>query len=714
MEASYRIRPAGRIIFTIGEDLIQDGYAALVELVKNAYDADSPDVIITFSGKKEDNYFEISVKDSGHGMSREDVLSKWLVPATDYKSKKRKSPGGRIMQGSKGIGRYAASILGDDLFLETVTEEGEETELYLDWNKFRTNEFIDQVEVLVESGKTDQSRGTALTIHFAAERKNEWNKDALNKLRYELKKLVPPLAENIYNDPFKIFLCFDGIFLEQENMEREEITPYPILDLFDYRISGVIEKDGSGALEYECQKAHGKEKNKICVGYGDTGCGKLIIDIRVYDRDPGSVNELIQRGLKNESTQKYVSNIEARRLLNDVNGIGVYRNGFRIRPLGDADFDWLKLNEQRIQKPAMQIGSNQVVGYVHIESEDISHLVEKSARDGLKNNNAYRGLKYITGRAIMELQGRRYIFRRKIGLIEKRGKIYDELKKLYNYDNLKKDITVRLRKASLSEDVIGEIVNIISDEQANKNDAVDEIRRMIAIYQGQATLGKIINVILHECRRPLNYFKNQIPNLEYYSGKFISDHSETNLNKILHCTSGIAENADIFVAFFGKLDPLSAKQIASMVDFSIIGVISNVVSVFEKELNENEIKISINCTDKIYFHGWKQDFYTIFTNLLDNSIYWIKAQNSETKEIRIDVSKENNELQIDYIDSGPGIDLKFLESDVIFEPEFSTKPGGTGLGLAIAGEAASRNQLTLIALQNDDGAYFRLSTQKEM
>lgn len=713
MDDSFRIRPAGRIIFTIGEDLIQDGYAALVELVKNAYDADSPDVIITFSGKKEDNYFEISVKDRGHGMSRDDVLSKWLVPATDYKSKKRISPGGRIMQGSKGIGRYAASILGEDLFLETVTEDGEKTELYLDWNKFRTNGFLDQIEVLVESSKTDQPKGTTLTIHFAAERISEWNYDALDKLRYELKKLVPPIAENIYNDPFKIFLCFNGLFMEHQPLE-EEITPYPILDLFDYRISGVIEKDGKGILEYECQKANGKEKSNISVEYGETGCGKLIMDIRVYDRDPESVDELIQRGLRNESTQKYVSKLDARRLLNDVNGIGVYRNGFRIRPLGDADFDWLKLNEQRVQNPTMRIGSNQVVGYVHIESENISHLVEKSARDGLKNNDAYIGLKYITGRAIMELQGRRYNFRRKMGLIEKRGKINDELKKLYDYDNLKKDIAVRLRKASLAEEVIGEIVNIISDEQASKNNAVDEIRRMIAIYQGQATLGKIINVILHECRRPLNYFKNQIPNLEYYSGKFISDHSEMNLNKILHFTSGIAENADIFVAFFGKLDPLSAKQIASMVDFSIIGVISDVISVFENELNANGIEVSINSPDKIYFHGWKQDFYTIFTNLIDNSIYWIKVQDSETKEIRIDVSKEDDELQIDYIDSGPGIDLKFLESGVIFEPEFSTKLGGTGLGLAIAGEAASRNGLALIALQNDGGAYFRLSTKKEM
>ena len=41
---TYTIRPAGRHILTIGRDLIQDPYAAVIELVKNAYDADSPDV----------------------------------------------------------------------------------------------------------------------------------------------------------------------------------------------------------------------------------------------------------------------------------------------------------------------------------------------------------------------------------------------------------------------------------------------------------------------------------------------------------------------------------------------------------------------------------------------------------------------------------------------------------------------------------------------
>ncbi len=103
--------------------------------------------------------------------------------------------------------------------------------------------------------------------------------------------------------------------------------------------------------------------------------------------------------------------------------------------------------------------------------------------------------------------------------------------------------------------------------------------------------------------------------------------------------------------------------------------------------------------------------YTIFTNLIDNSIYWIDEKECEMREILIQCATVEDTWQIDYYDSGPGIDPALLESGVIFEPEFTTKPNGTGLGLAIAGEAAQRNKLEIIALQNDKGAHFRLSPE---
>ncbi len=78
-DGTYQIRPAGRHILTIGRELIQDCYAAVVELVKNAYDADSPDVNIAFRTKPDLNGYCILITDHGHGMSRSTVINKWMV-----------------------------------------------------------------------------------------------------------------------------------------------------------------------------------------------------------------------------------------------------------------------------------------------------------------------------------------------------------------------------------------------------------------------------------------------------------------------------------------------------------------------------------------------------------------------------------------------------------------------------------------------------------
>ncbi len=708
---TYKIRPAGRHVLTIGEELIQDQFAAIVELVKNAYDADSPEAIISFKGNENRDFLELCIEDFGHGMSTDDVINKWLVPSTDYKLKERRSPKGRIMQGRKGIGRYAASILGDDLLLETVNKDGERTRLYVEWDQFKKYEYLDQVDILIESESVNEQSGTRLTINGGKTKKNEWNTTALDKLRFELKKLIPPKTDDTFDETFKITLRFEKFFDEQSEIITEDLTPYPILDLFDYKISGVIDSDGNGTLTYENQKILNGIEEKINIQFGKTCCGKLMIDIRVYDRDKTAIDQLIQRGLKDENTGHYISKLQARKLLNDVNGIGVYRNGFRIRPLGDSDYDWLKLNEQRVQNPSMRISSNQVVGYVHIESEEVSHLEEKSARDGLKSNSAYERLKEITCATIAELEERRFMFRRKIGLSNPGKKIEKDLEGLYDYSSLKKSVSSSLKKAGLSEIVIDEVESIISKEQDQKNEAIEDIKRAIAVYQGQATLGKIINIILHEGRRPLNYFKNQIPNLKFYGEVFKTEQTEDSVDKITHLTSGITDNASVFVNLFSRLDPLAAKRQDTKSEFLLIDVLSGVTSVFENELKLKDIIVSIKCSEKMRFNGWKQDFYTIFTNLIDNSIYWINERNCVDRYILIEVSDVDDEWQINYKDSGLGIDTKLLESGVIFEPQFTTKPKGTGLGLSIAGEAANRNGLLLTALQNDKGAHFRLSPE---
>ena len=403
---TYKIRPAARLILTIGRELIQDLYAAVVELVKNAYDADSPDVSIEFSRAPGRDIYCITVTDHGHGMTREDVINKWMVPSTEDKLRRRRSPSGRVMQGRKGVGRYAASVLGTDLFLETVAADGEKTEVYIEWEAFESSEYLDDVEILVGTAETSEPSGTRLTIN-GDDALIGWDQRQFDKLRFELRRLKSPVGVVLSDDDFHITLEVRG-FPDVDDIS-ETIEPYPIFKLSDYKVSGSIDTEGRGTLEYSMQKIRNASVETIAFDYGTpTGCGELFLDIRGYDRDSASINALIGRGLRDNSGS-YVGNLQARQLLNEYNGIGVYRNGFRIRPLGDPDFDWLKLNERRVQNPSLRIGSNQVIGFVQIQSDEQSGLIEKSARDGLRENLAYERLKDITQRVIAEFEDRRSV-----------------------------------------------------------------------------------------------------------------------------------------------------------------------------------------------------------------------------------------------------------------------------------------------------------------
>ena len=708
-----RIRPAGRHILTIGRDLIQDNYAAVVELVKNAYDADSPDVHIEFKTFDNLSRYSITISDHGHGMSTDDIINKWMVPSTSDKLDRRKSPSGRTMQGSKGVGRYAASILGSNLYLETVhngdENVGEKTTVYLEWEPFKDAQYLDDVEIIVETEETSEPQGTRLTMEGDEEFLSEWGKDQFDKLRDELKKLQSPVSTVFSENEFCIKLTVNGFPEEVENID-EMIEPYPLFDLFDYRISGKISEDGKGTLTYSCKKARNTVEEKIPFDLEkNTGCGELDIDIRVYDREPEAIDSLIKRGLTDESGEPLGKN-EAKRLLNTYNGIGVYRNGFRIRPLGDPTFDWLELNKRRVDIPARCIGVNQAIGYVQIQAQDRSGLIEKSARDGLRANYAFNQLKTVTTLVIMELEWRRFDYRRKEGLSRPAIKIEQNLQGLFSSERLKHKVRTQLVKGAKAE----KIIELIDEDSANKNRVVEEIQQAIAIYQGQATLGKIVNVILHEGRQPLSYFREQIPYLRRWYELFRKTKSQTTFENLMRIAEGIGQNAKFFVHLFRRLDPLAAGKRIPRKPLELKKTIEGTFDVFESQLKTHNIFTQVKGVDGFRLSVWEQDIYAIFTNLIDNSVYWIREKNADDGKITIEIHTDGDSLKyINYQDTGPGIESSLIDSKVIFEPQFSTKPEGTGLGLAIAGEAAERNHLELGAVPSEEGAHFILQPKME-
>lgn len=734
---NHYIRPAARHMFTIGRDLIQDPTAALIELIKNSYDADSPDVVITFSANDSEDAYEISIEDHGHGMSRETVLGTWMVPSTENKLHQEKSKSRkRHLQGHKGIGRYAASILGDTLELETIDETGERTVAFIDWSQFEKIEFLDQVPISIKTDQTEKASGTKLTIKGGKNGLEYWTiskpekrqksgifrpteKNNFIDLQYQLQKLISPLEGYRFNkespelDSFQIKI--KTINFVSPIDKTITIEPLPLLELYDYKIYGHIKSDGTASLKFHTQKIKNLEEEDVSKRFigKKTKCGDIYFDIRVYDRDNESLDEVIKRGKeknKNDLSQRK----DIRDLLDNSNGIGVFRNGFRIRPLGDANFDWLELSAKRVQDTS-KIDFTQAIGLISIESESKSNLIEKSARDGLKENLAFSNLKEISLEVINILEIKRIMLRKQLGKMPLNKKTFQQIDDLFELENLKKSVEMTLAKNNVPSDVNTKVMHLIMQQEEVKQKIAKELRKTIALYQGQATLGSIVNVLLHEGRKPIqgiNEYSEELIhqfNLLNKKTKSFDFENETLNNPIQE----IRSNAADISALFKRIDPLSSKRSEHKKIIRLKDEVQKIADLFNKELKREKIKLEITDHDQTYFLCWANDIRAIFTNLIDNSIYWIStksASDGADHSIKISIHGDGNGslLEIVYSDTGPGIDNVITDPDIIFEPHFTTKPNGQGLGLAIAGECAHRNSLKLELLDATEGIEFSL------
>ena len=719
MEAQVtKLKPAARLISTIGKDLIGDVYAAIVELVKNSYDADATMVNIFFRYVKIDNeqILKIEVEDDGHGMSNQVVLNAWLVPATSDKVSRTVSPKGRLFQGKKGIGRYAAAVLGETLILKTIDTFGEKTEVLINWEQFDTKAFLDEVEILVTKENTNLKSGTTLYITASNAKMSLWGRPQLANLSNELRKLKSPLDNNANND-FRINLAFIDCPFEEYNNQIFEIEAFPIIDLFDYKISGTITNEGivNGIYENNVEDNLPSDSINIKVelNRNEAYCGPLEFDFRVFDRDSESIGNLIDKGLIDPISKLAVGKREARRMLDEVYGVNLYREGFRIRPYGNGGIDWLNLDKDRIQNFSLRISNNQVVGFVNVKPEIVSHLEEKSARDGLKENAYYFGLVRLLKSVLKELEERRFSYRQKTGKGRQTKNVAQEIQNLFDYSTLTDEVSKKLNHLRIEEETINEIAKIIHKDAERKSKFLENIQNTIAIYQGQATLGKIVTVLLHEGRKPINYFNKQSPSLSrwlvHYKAK--RNWEDDLFDEILDRLEQFKQQSDILADLFRRLDPLAKQNRGDKKDFFVKPCILKALRIFEGQLNENQIHFNIECSDHVKLNGWEEDLIIAMTNLVENSIYWLTQNVSDTRKITIDVV-ENVDIIIHYKDNGPGIEKLNIESGIIFEPGFSKKLEGTGLGLPIAGEAIERLNGSITVHHSTSGAYFTIEIKK--
>lgn len=421
------------VVFRLGEELITDVVQALVELVKNSYDADATWVNVAIDTRAKNqwgrNYANamgaILVEDNGHGMDDETIRLGWLTiansPKKELKASGRMTLRGRTPIGDKGLGRLGSQRLADNVEIMTTFHAQRETERYISfsWKDFRETSSLGEVPVKFEQreGRNKQS-GMKLVLSGLRDRELwQAEKQVLN-LQRKLSGMISPFEE--VRD-FRVRLEVDGKKLELAEIARKVRETAPLKYTFrfdgkDLHISGVARlkyfqprsRADAALFKSVCQNDGGSKlyeflANKTGKGrpeqfalskregwFVEFGTRRTLDDMDGVRRakksavSPGPFHAEVDAVSLDSS--EFMNDTASRRsefreLVRDLAGIRVYRDGFGIR-VGE---DWLGLGKQQTEATSYYgLRPGNVIGFVAISARDNPDLVETTSREGFQ------------------------------------------------------------------------------------------------------------------------------------------------------------------------------------------------------------------------------------------------------------------------------------------------------------------------------------------
>jgi signal transduction histidine kinase len=680
-----KFRPRARIISLIGEELISDEPVALVELVKNAYDADAKEVKIEFRSDDAGNFTSIAISDDGEGMTLDTVLHSWFEPGTIQKKQKARSKKGRILQGAKGIGRFASARLGSSLLMETKHASSNQVITVLTtWDNFDDDSYLDDIEIEYEvSTNPDRDTGTALYIETANYKL--WTDDALNDLHSRLSRLISPFNE-ISN--FNIFLDVPGY-----PQISGEVEPPDFLSSPKYFFSGSVSKNGS--ITGEIKLANSKKiitkskpprKNKS--EYPQ--CGPFSFEIRAWDRDD----------LKILASKLNQNVAQLRKILNTYSGVSIYRDGFRVHPYGEPANDWLRLDLRSRLNPTRNLANNQIIASVQISRKLNADLKDRSTREGMIKNEAYEALHEWFIQVLTLLEEDRYSVRRTKTAPTQIQPIFEA----FDLSEAVKDV-----KDELGED--HPVTKIVQETAKQVTEGSDRVQDAFSRLLMSAGLGHMVDIVIHEMGSPLGKIGREIVIIERQLKKLISGEQYSPLNDRF---ASIRAWLEQLINLRKRLDPQTAGKRGRAIKFDIATEISANIDLYENITTKNKIAVNFERPTKpILVKMSRAVLSQVVANLLDNSVFWVIEKHGAKNggKINITIRRLKAGFSLTITDDGTGISE--ANREVIFEPYFSTKPHGMGLGLHIVRLLMEPyGQLTLQERDGRKGASFKASFER--
>ena len=746
MSEQLKIRPYARLLTMLGDQLIKNELIALVELIKNSYDADASWVKVSFLNFTDDYSLtptsKIIIEDDGCGMN-EDILRKhWLNPATPDKLKRKaenpKTQKGRILQGEKGIGRFAIFKLGKKITITTrrqkqnscgiFIDQGEEVEnvLTYDFSKYdndflfeegrEKNLFLEELTVDLEQrapiaivekdvvlGTTRKTRNPYGTIIEITDLKTKWTVDRVNRIQQNIGKLQPIFSEedtadfsvwiykdsslNVSNDSYKkelnnclenksVLKVTNGRFTCGENIITFDLNGHLTqLSFSDPDIRGLAQFKKFKELEEKGQ---------------DIECGSFNFEFYIFDFNVDS-----------ENLSKYYLSKDEKSVIKE-HRIYLYRDNVRVMPYGDPEDDWLRIDMTRGTVRADEYLSNdQVVGCVYISQEENPNLKDKTNREGLIEE----------GRALEDFIGVLQIILRYL-----RKKPFAQ----YLIDKKRRNEIDQIKRGRPSELIEVAKKQFSDDEKALKffksfeRSYVKEKRTFedrIHKTENLAAVGLSIETASHDVMLLVGKVVEQQESLikELMLGEEIDRELLISRLTLIRGTISMIQSQmkDVQLLF------PSTKAKTKNIDVKII--LDKVHNLYKRAFKENHIFVDYDVTTcPLVVKTTDAVLLQVFINLFDNALYWLKTVNGERKIL---ITLDGNQQRMIFSDSGPGV--KPDDVNYIFEAFYSGKgEEGRGLGLYIARQLLDRYDysITLAEFSKDrllKGANFVLEFVKE-
>lgn len=736
-------RPFARLLSMLGEQLIKDNSVALIELAKNAYDADSDWVQIRIGnmanyGKKglpnKDKPF-IEIEDSGDGMSFDIISNVWMNPASPNKffmkkNKRGTTAKGRVIQGEKGIGRYAIFQIGKKVTLYTRERlsnnaGGDEISLTTDLTKF-TDEivttvkdsnfdeplYLDQISskytirdepIFIERGKIKiegrefdkEDHGTLIHI---TDLNYEWTYNDVLTIRRKLSDLQSPFGKidfdvSIIWDGDEIYDPGTGIYFEdiRDNASLEIVGAVDKKGLCNYTLN-----DKKGEIDLIDNLRKDKVKENVHHFFSneyqrthDPQCGPFEFKYFVFDL----------RKITNPKVKEYIRN----------HRIYIYRDDIRVYPYGDSDNDWMKLDIYRgTLKSGYYLSNDQVIGFIDISTNENPLLRDKTNREGLlEQGTVYEDLRLLNLSIVNYLN---IEFRKKdISEIPESGQ--PRLGKLHiQADVVKKQINSLVNYFKKIGDLKG--INLLQKLSKAYEKELKIYMQQINLVEDLAGVGIAVDMASHDVMVVLN---RAVENIQIIQS--IIDKKDFDIQTLSNKFDMLSEQILFINELLQGIQPIFRSARRKTKNNRIADIINKVKRYYKNPLEKHKIRVKIIEKEAPYILKQSSEgvLLQLFINLIDNSLYWLVRHEVKNPEIRVLIDSSSG--TVIFADNGPGI--KSADVDYIFEPFFSTKGlEARGLGLYIARQLTDTYNYDFYYLTNRrekllSGANFKLEFGKK-